>query len=138
MPGTGLILYAHGARDPRWAEPLLHLRDRIASRAPSLPVAVAFLEHMAPDLEQAAVAMAANGIDRIRIVPMFFGRGGHLREDLPRQIAAVRARLQTVRFDTAEAAGESESVLEALTVFALDGAEDVPRAADSAAQPSSQ
>lgn len=138
MPGTGLILFAHGARDPRWAEPLLHLRERIASRAPSLPVAVAFLEYMVPDLEEAAVAMAATGIDRIRIVPMFFGRGGHLREDLPRQIAAVRARLPAVRFDTAEAAGECESVLEALTIFALGGAEDAPRAADSVAQPSSQ
>jgi sirohydrochlorin cobaltochelatase len=69
---------------------------------------------------------------------MFLGRGGHLREDLPRQIDAVRARLPAVRFDTAEAAGESESVLEALTVFALDGVEDVLRTAERVAQPSSQ
>src|SRR5437763_14343528 len=89
-PTTGLILYVHGARDPRWAEPFHRLRAKVAARAPELSVAVAFLEHIAPDLAQAAAEMAADGVTRIRIVPVFLGRGGHLREDLPRQVEAAR------------------------------------------------
>ncbi len=118
MP-SGLILYVHGARDPRWAEPFHRLRDRILEQAPQLPVCVAFLEHATPDLQQAAVDMAASGIDRIRVVPLFFGRGGHLREDFPRQLDATRARLPAVLFEITGAAGESEPVLEALATFAL-------------------
>ncbi|HEY3555341.1 MAG TPA: CbiX/SirB N-terminal domain-containing protein, partial [Casimicrobiaceae bacterium] len=47
---TAIILYAHGARDPRWAEPFERLRELVAARAPGCLVVLAFLEHRAPDL----------------------------------------------------------------------------------------
>lgn len=117
-PG-GLVLYAHGARDPRWAEPFERLRDKVAESAPMCRVVVAFLEHREPDLAQAAAAMAADGVATIRVVPLFFGRGGHLREDFPRELDAARAAAPSVDFEVTEAAGENERVLDALAAFAL-------------------
>jgi sirohydrochlorin cobaltochelatase len=120
MTRDGLIVYVHGARDPRWAEPFERLRTKIVQRAPALHVTVAFLEHARPNLTQAVREMAAEGIDHIRIVPMFFGRGGHLREDLPRQLDEARAAAPAVRFEVTAAAGENEAVLDALAQFAVD------------------
>jgi len=114
----GVILYAHGARDARWAEPFERLRDKVAARHPG-PVSLAFLEHGTPDLTAAAQRMAMEGVERVRVVPMFFGRGGHLRQDLPRQLVAARVAVPAVAFDVTEAAGESEAVLDALAAFAL-------------------
>jgi len=114
----GVILYAHGARDARWAEPFERLRDKVAARHPG-PVSLAFLEHGTPDLTAAAQRMAMEGVERLRVVPMFFGRGGHLRQDLPRQLEAARVAVPAVAFDVTEAAGESEAVLDALAAFAL-------------------
>jgi sirohydrochlorin cobaltochelatase len=116
---TGLVLYVHGARDPRWAQPFHRLREKVAARAPRSRVVVAFLEHLEPSLAQATAAMAAEGVTRIRVVPLFFGRGGHLREDFPRQLAAARAAAPAIEFDVTEAAGENEAVLDALTAFAV-------------------
>jgi sirohydrochlorin cobaltochelatase len=116
---TGLVLYVHGARDPRWAQPFHRLRDKVAARAPRSRVVVAFLEHLEPSLAQATAAMAAEGVTRIRVVPLFFGRGGHLREDFPRQLAAARATAPAVEFDVTEAAGENEAVMDALAAFAV-------------------
>jgi sirohydrochlorin cobaltochelatase len=116
---TGLILYVHGARDPRWAQPFHRLRDKVAARAPRSRVVVAFLDHLEPSLVQATAAMAAEGVTRIRVVPLFFGRGGHLREDFPRQLAAARATAPAVEFDVTEAASENEAVLDALAAFAV-------------------
>ena len=118
----GLLLFVHGARDPRWAEPFERLRARIRERHPELPVTLAFLEHLAPDLATAAAELVAAGATRIKVVPLFFGRGGHLREDLPRQLAAARARVPGIPFDVTDAAGEDETVLDALAAFALDAA----------------
>ena len=115
---SGLILFAHGARDPRWAEPFVRLRDKVQARVQGVPVALAYLEHCPPSLVEAASAMAGQGVRKIRIVPMFFGRGGHLREDFPRQLDAVKARLQKVQFEVTLAAGEDEGILEALAAFA--------------------
>ena len=116
---SGVILFVHGARDPRWAEPFERLRAKVAARAAGESVALAFLEHRMPDLAQAAAAMAEAGVRRIKVVPMFFGRGGHLRQDFPRQVAMAKARLPDVRFDITAAAGEDERVLDALATFVL-------------------
>jgi sirohydrochlorin cobaltochelatase len=47
---TGVLLFAHGARDPNWARPFEQARDRLASRQPDTPVCLSFLEFMSPDL----------------------------------------------------------------------------------------
>jgi sirohydrochlorin cobaltochelatase len=116
---SGLILYAHGARDVRWTEPFEQLRVKVASRLPATDVMLAYLEFREPDLAQAASRMAERGVHRIRVVPLFFGRGGHLREDFPRQLDAVRQELPQVQFDVTMAAGEDDGVLEALAAFAV-------------------
>ena len=121
MPSVGVILFVHGSPDARWAEPFRRLRDRVAVGAPESAVTVAYLEHQQPDLATAAESMARRGASRIRVVPMFFGRGGHLREDLPAQIAVAQARVPGVGFEVTEAAGENDAVLDALAAFALAG-----------------
>ena len=126
-PVTALILFVHGARDPRWAVPFERLRDLIAARSPDIPVKVAFLEHAAPDLAEAAAELAGAGARRIRIVPLFFGRGGHLREDFPRELAAAQARIGDVGLDVTAAAGEDDGVLDALATFALEAPALPPR-----------
>ncbi len=120
----GLILFVHGARDPRWAEPFMRLRDKLATRARGTPVRVAFLEHGKPDLVEAATELAAMRAHSIRVVPMFFGRGGHLREDFPRQLSVVKSRLPGIRFEVTAAAGEDDQVLDALADFALRATAD--------------
>jgi hypothetical protein len=46
-------------------------------------VALAYLEH-GPSLEEAVTALAAKGALSIRVVPLFLGTGGHVRNDLPK------------------------------------------------------
>jgi sirohydrochlorin cobaltochelatase len=121
MADRGLILFAHGARDPRWAEPFEKLLGRVQARRPDVPAALAFLEHLAPDLPTAARQLASRGVSRIRIVPVFFGRGGHLREDFPRIVARAREAAPGVGFEITPAAGEDAALIEALADFALSG-----------------
>ena len=117
----GVILYAHGARDPRWAEPFLRLRGLVAARAPERVVGIAFLDYLQPDLAGAVRQLSAQGVTHVRVVPLFFGRGGHLRDDLPRQLEAAREAVPGVALEVTQAAGESDRVLEALADFALAG-----------------
>jgi sirohydrochlorin cobaltochelatase len=121
IPKTGLILYVHGARDPRWAEPFMALAERVRRRAPGRPVSIAFLEHGQPGLVEAAAHMAQDGVRHVRVALMFFGRGGHLREDFPLQLADAQRRLPELQFDITGAAAEDVQVLDALAAFALEG-----------------
>lgn len=119
---TAVILFAHGARDPRWAEPFLRIVDRVRATAPDLAVELAYLEHLAPNLEDAARGLALAGAGAIRVVPLFFGRGGHLRVDVPRLVAAIAAELPDVTIELAPPAGDDDAVIDALAAFCVRAA----------------
>ena len=69
MPSTAnaLVLFAHGARDPRWAEPFVRIQTAIRARRPGLAVELAFLELMQPSLTAAISALVSAGHRRIKI-----------------------------------------------------------------------
>lgn len=121
MADAGIVLFAHGARDRRWAEPFEKLRELLRARRPDIEIELAFLEHMTPDLATVATALAARGVRKVRIVPLFFGRGGHLRNDFPLQVTRAQAAAPAIVFEIAEAAGEDPAVIDALADFALSG-----------------
>ncbi|MEF7612547.1 CbiX/SirB N-terminal domain-containing protein [Aquincola sp. MAHUQ-54] len=110
----GLLLFAHGARDPRWAEPFEALAARLRSRRPGLNVKLAFLELMAPDLPAAAAAMAAEGCSRIDVLPLFLGAGGHVRKDLPALVQRLQAEHPAVQFRLHPPIGEMPAVIDAM------------------------
>ncbi len=115
----GLLLFAHGARDPRWALPFEAIVQRIAARAPGLPVRLAFLEFMAPTLPEAGDALVALGCDEIEVVPLFLGAGGHVRKDLPELLARLRQAHPGSTWLLRPAIGEVDSVVDAMARAAL-------------------
>ena len=116
---SGLILFAHGARDPRWAGPFEAIAAAVRARAPDVDVRLAFLELMAPDLPTVADAMVADGCRRIDILPLFLGTGGHLRRDLPPLVDAIKARHPSVSVALHPAAGEAPSLIGAMANHAI-------------------
>lgn len=119
----GLILLAHGARDPRWREPFEQLAARIRSRRPELAVRLAFLELMAPDLLLAGEELVATGCNTLQVVPIFLGQGGHVREDVPALFDALRKRYSRVDVTLSRAAGEDGGVIDALASFCIQEVE---------------
>ena len=119
-----IILFAHGARDARWAEPFLRVAERVRAAAPDLALEVAYLEHLEPNLAEAARRLTHRGAKAIRVVPLFIGRGGHLRVEVPRLVAEVVAALPGVAIDLALPAGDDAAVIESLAAFCVRAAQD--------------
>ncbi|MBT9597531.1 MAG: CbiX/SirB N-terminal domain-containing protein [Vitreoscilla sp.] len=116
----GLILFAHGARDPRWAEPFDQVAARVRELRPGQRVTMAYLEFMAPDLDAAGNALAEAGCQRVEVLPLFLGAGGHVRKDLPERLARLRERHPTVTWTLHAAAGESPRLVQALADIAAE------------------
>ncbi len=111
---AAIVLFAHGARDPEWAQPFFTIRDQVAQQFPKVPVRVAFLEIMHPPLQVAIAELAAQGTDHITLIPLFMARGGHLKEDLPRLLTDIYQHHPGIRFHTAPAIGEVDAVLQCI------------------------
>lgn len=139
----GLLLFAHGARDPNWARPFQAVAERCrqARGEPALAgarsrVALGFLEFMAPDLVTAGQQLVAAGCRQVVVVPLFLGAGGHVRKDIPGLLDQLRNAHPEVAFHLQPAIGEVPAVIDAMAGAALAGAATMDAlAAGAEAQP---
>ena len=115
---TGIVLFAHGSRDPMWRLPIEAIAARIQADQPGVPVACAYLELCEPDLPSALNALVTAGAQRIRVLPVFFGMGKHAREDLPLLIEHWTAAHPLIPIDLLPPAGEPPALTALLAQLA--------------------
>ena len=120
MGKNGVLMFAHGARDPRWAAPFEQIVARVRTARPEQPVRVAFLELMQPDIRTAAAELVHDGCTRIDVLPLFLGAGGHVRKDLPPLLEQLRGTHEGVEFTLHPAVGEAPALIAAIADIALD------------------
>jgi sirohydrochlorin cobaltochelatase len=119
----GIVLFAHGARDPEWARPFEEIRSRVRASRPEYPIALAYLEIMTPTLEEAIASVIAEGASAVTVFPLFMAQGGHLKEDLPRILDSIRASQPHVPISLESAIGEVPEILDAISGWILSRAE---------------
>ena len=118
MSHAGILLVAHGSKDPNWKLPFEAIREETRRQFRG-PVSLAYLESINPDFVAAIDELAAQDVERIRIVPLFLAAGSHIRIDLPRLIGIAKSRHGTIEFELTSTAGESAMVQQAIASFAI-------------------
>ena len=120
-PASGILLFAHGARDPNWARPFEAAAEALRARAHAQGdaalagrIRLAFLEFMSPDLPSAGRELAEAGCDQVTVVPLFLGAGGHVRKDLPRLMDELASAHPGVQWRLSPAVGETALLIQAL------------------------
>lgn len=117
---TALVLFAHGARDPEWANPMRRVQAEIRQRLPGMTVELAFLEFMAPTLLDCVNSLIEQGVRKIVVLPMFIAQGGHLKRDVPELLEQLRGQHPGVEFLMSGPIGENEIVVQAMANAALE------------------
>ena len=118
----GVIVFAHGSRDPLWRRPIEAVAAQINQTDPSALVSCAYLELCEPDLSGAAAQLVAQGATHLRVLPLFFGMGKHAREDLPQLLSNLQLAHPKVTVEALPAAGENPRLTALLAEMALDTA----------------
>ncbi len=118
-----LILFAHGARDPRWVAPFERLQKIIQSQQSDILVALAFLELMTPSLPDLVEQLVQDGCDEIVVVPVFLGQGGHVLRDIPPLIEQLNTKHPGLQLKLMPAVGEDLEVLNASARYCVSSFE---------------
>ena len=116
----GIVLFAHGSRDPLWHRPMQAVAQRVLQSAPGVAVECAYLELSTPNLASACASLLARGIGTVTIVPLFLGVGKHAREDLPLLVAELRAAHPHTVFELQAAVGEDTRLIALLAEMAVE------------------
>jgi sirohydrochlorin cobaltochelatase len=117
---SALILFGHGARDPRWAEPFQRLQALLQAQMPDKEVLLAFLELMSPRLPESIGDLVNRGVESVTVVPVFFGQGGHVLRDLPAMVDQLRKEYPALSLNVAKAVGENDAVLNAIAQYCIE------------------
>lgn len=112
-----IILFGHGARDSRWREPFDRLLKLWQTQHPQILAQLAFLEMMQPSLEESVAILVKKGISHITVIPVFFGQGGHLRNDFPKLLQDCQEKFPDIFLSATPAVGEDLAVLQAIVDF---------------------
>jgi sirohydrochlorin cobaltochelatase len=115
----GIVLFAHGARDPQWARPFEAIRGHLAASRPEYPTELAFLDLMRPTLEEAIASLVERGAPAITVFPLFMAQGGHLKQDLPRLLDAIRATHPRIPIALETTIGEVPEIVAAIAEWIL-------------------
>ena len=107
----GIVLLGHGSRDPEWSQPFEKIAVSLGKRLPAVSVFLAYLEH-GPSLDEAVAALVAKGALSIRVIPLFLGAGGHVKQDLPKLVAQAKRPEVSLVLD--KPIGEQPEVIEAI------------------------
>ena len=115
-----IVLFGHGARDSRWAEPFEALKRRLEQLTErNVQIKLAYLELMQPSLPDAIGQCAENGVVEVVIVPVFFGQGAHLRNDFPALVKDCHTQFPQLRISATPAVGQWEAVSDCIANTAL-------------------
>lgn len=112
--GDGLLLVAHGSRDPRSAPVAREVAAYLSARLPTLTARACFLELCEPDPPTALDELVAAGVDSVTVVPFLLSHAYHASIDVPGVLAAARERFTDVRH--AAVLGPDPLLLEAVDV----------------------
>lgn len=94
-----VILLGHGSIREAANEEVRGLWRMVAAQLPNLNISGSFVEVAEPMLEQEIDRLAAQGVTRIVIVPMFLTRGNHMSNGIPRILASVRQKHSQLQID---------------------------------------
>lgn len=97
MNSASLII-AHGSREEESNQIFLSLIEKLREAEPGKIIVGAFLELAAPSILQGIEMCVQAGAQKIRIIPLMFFPGRHVKKDIPRIIEEARLNYPQVTF----------------------------------------
>jgi sirohydrochlorin cobaltochelatase len=122
-----IILLGHGARDPEWRRPIDAIYRALAELRPQIRVEIAFHEFIGPTLGDAVAMLCSAGHREIVVVPVFVAQGGHLRHEVPAEIASLGRRYPDCKLTLETAVGESAAVQRAIALHCATLIQSAPQ-----------
>lgn len=86
---TPLVLLAHGSKYREWLAPFEQLADDLRKDVGRDNVLLCYMESATPTLLDTVRRLAAAGVTRCRVLPLFMAQGAHFNTDIPGQLDEI-------------------------------------------------
>jgi sirohydrochlorin cobaltochelatase len=101
-----VVLFAPGSEEPRLRKSFEDLAQVICNELGKDRVRLAYVNSATPTLADVAQEAANDGINKLRVLPLFLSPGGPIERDIPEQISVVRAQVPGITVELLPSVGE--------------------------------
>jgi sirohydrochlorin cobaltochelatase len=108
---TGLLIIGHGSREEAANAELEAFVRAHRARHPQLPIAHGYVELARPPVAEAIDSIAGE-VDQLVVLPLMLFAAGHVKNDLPLELARARQRHPNTRLVAARELGVHPAMLE--------------------------
>ena len=108
---NALLLIDHGSRRSEANELLEDIAESIRRRQPELIVHTAHLEIAEPNIAQAFTRCVEDGAKQIIVHPFMLGKGRHVTEDIPEQVALAAEHHKYADYAITEPLGRASALI---------------------------
>ena len=130
MTDQALLLMAHGSRDRAAREEYVRIGEALAARVPDETVVFSVLEFPndtnLPSIQEGWRRCLDAGARRIVALPFFLFPAGHVREDLPEELAKARQTIGEAEVEFLPPLGPADELLDVLVDRADESLATVP------------
>ena len=113
---NALLLIDHGSRKSEANELLEDIAATIRKRQPGLIVHIAHLEIAEPSIAAGFKRCVDDGAKEIVVHPFMLGKGRHVTEDIPAQVASASEQNGNAEYHITEPLGRAPSLIDVITM----------------------
>lgn len=95
---AGVVLIGHGSRREEANEEIRALARLVQNSDRCGRYEVAFMQFGSPGLPEAVAKLAAQGVERIIVMPLFLITGNHVSEDIPSDLEVIKQQYPGIEF----------------------------------------
>ena len=110
---TAVMICGHGSRDAEAVAEFAQTAAALKARLPENDVAYGYLEFAAPTIREGLAALAAQGAQRILVLPVMLLAARHVKDDVPAEIARFSAEFPQIELRFGRALSTEPKLLQA-------------------------
>ena len=111
---TAYVVIAHGSRDAGANQAFQKFLETFRNKIKKQAVYGAFLEIAKPSISEALEKAIEKGARELIVLPLMFFPGRHVKEDIPKQVAEVKAKYPEADFHYAAPVAEHPAMAKLL------------------------
>lgn len=120
------ILYiGHGTRSKEGAAEAKTFVHRVMERIDVEIQEISFLELTKPDIEEGFLRCVNRGATEITVIPLFLLAAGHIKEDIPLALIALRKKYPNIRVNIRDPFGVQGKILDGIAELARETVMDI-------------
>jgi sirohydrochlorin cobaltochelatase len=107
---NGILILAHGSKRQETEEIVNSLVEKVKVKTGEKLVYPAYLQFSEQNLEKGIDLLVENGVNNIKIMPMFIFDGVHVTQDIPNELNEIKTKYPEINIDMSKHIGDDDKL----------------------------